>query len=65
MSALVSQPYYRFCHYVLCIFAAEAEIQSPNFDAPEVNVTATSGTIAILPCTISYVGDKTVCIIII
>lgn len=33
---------------------------SPNFDVPTVNVTATAGTTAILPCTISYIGDRQV-----
>ena len=41
-------------------FAAEGEVLSPNFDVPIVNVTATSGATAILPCTINYIGDKVV-----
>ena len=44
----------------LFVIPADAEIQAPNFDVPVVNVSATSGTTAILPCTISYVGEKVV-----
>ncbi|KAK3593791.1 hypothetical protein CHS0354_014331 [Potamilus streckersoni] len=38
----------------------EADSQEPNFDVPVVNVTATTGTTAILPCTINALGDRKV-----
>lgn len=30
----------------------------PNFDVPILNVTAVSGTTAVLPCTITGIGEK-------
>lgn len=63
----MSGVYVDFIEILLCFFlllqtgtSVYSEGQMPNFDVPVMNITAVAGTTAVLPCTITGIGDHQV-----